>query len=76
MKCDDTIFNDIKGDAETLAGLILELKGEIPVLHEKIEYQPFVLTIEAVDDRRIIQIKVEIDRNNYDSKKGRNHSKN
>ncbi|HSO87638.1 MAG TPA: gliding motility-associated protein GldE [Draconibacterium sp.] len=74
-KCDDTVFNDIKGDAETLAGLILELKGEIPVLHEKIEYQPFVFTIEAVDDRRIIQIKVEINRNNHDEKQGRNHDK-
>ncbi len=62
-KCDDTVFNDIKGDADTLAGLILELKGEIPVLHEKTEYHQFTFTIEAVDDRRIKQIKVVIDRN-------------
>ncbi len=62
-KCDDTVFNEIKGDADTLAGLILELKGEIPALHEKTEYQQFVFTIEAVNDRRIKQIKVEIDRN-------------
>jgi len=62
-KCDDTIFNEVKGDAETLAGLILELKGEIPMLHEKIEYKQFVFTIEEVDDRRIKQIKVEINRN-------------
>ena len=62
-KCDDTVFNEIKGDADTLAGLILELKGEIPALHEKTEYQQFIFTIEAVNDRRIKQIKVEIDRN-------------
>jgi len=62
-KCDDTIFNEVKGDAETLAGLILELKGEIPMLNEKIEYKQFVFTIEEVDDRRIKQIKVEINRN-------------
>ena len=62
-KCDDTVFNEIKGDADTLAGLILELKGEIPTLHEKTEYHQFVFTIEAVNDRRIKQIKVEIDRN-------------
>ena len=62
-KCDDTVFNEVKGDAETLAGLILEIKGEIPDLHEKIEFQQFKFTIEGVDDRRIKQIKVEIDRN-------------
>jgi gliding motility-associated protein GldE len=62
-KCDETVFNKIKGDAETLAGLILELKGEIPVLHEKTEYKQFVFTIEAVDNRRIKQIKVEINPN-------------
>lgn len=61
-KCDDNVFNPIKGDAETLAGLILELKGEIPELHEKIEYKQFLFTIEEVDDRRIKQIKVEINR--------------
>jgi gliding motility-associated protein GldE len=62
-KCDETVFNKIKGEAETLAGLILELKGEIPVLHEKTEYKQFVFTIEAVDNRRIKQIKVEINPN-------------
>jgi gliding motility-associated protein GldE len=61
-KCDETVFDSVKGDAETLAGLILELKGEIPVLHEKIEYNQFYFTIEAVDNRRIKQIKIEIER--------------
>lgn len=59
-KCDDNVFNSIKGEAETLAGLILEIKGEIPELHEKIEYKQFIFTIEAVDKRRIKQIKIEI----------------
>ena len=62
-KCDDNVFNSIKGDAETLAGLILEIKGEIPALHEKIEYKQFNFTIEAVDKRRIKQIKIEIENN-------------
>ena len=62
-KSDDTVFEEVKGDADTLAGLILELKGEIPSLHEKTEYKQFIFTIEAVDNRRIKQIKVEIDRN-------------
>ncbi len=67
LKCDDNVFNEIKGDADTLAGLILELKGEIPELHEKIEYNQFTFIIEAVDDRRIKQIKVKINRNYPDA---------
>jgi CBS domain containing-hemolysin-like protein len=72
VKFDDTVFSKIKGDAETLAGLILELKGEIPVLNEKMEYKQFVFTVEAVDNRRIKQIKVEINRNFTEVKQGRN----
>jgi gliding motility-associated protein GldE len=60
LNCNDTIFDDVKGDADTLAGLILELKGEIPLLHEKISCKQFQFTIEAVDNRRIKQIKTEI----------------
>jgi gliding motility-associated protein GldE len=61
-KCDDTVFNEIKGDADTLAGLILELKGEIPAQNETTIYKQFAFTIESVDNRRIKQIKVVIDR--------------
>jgi gliding motility-associated protein GldE len=60
VDCNDTIFDDVKGDADTLAGLILELKGEIPQIQEKIICKQFNFTIEAVDNRRIKQIKVEI----------------
>ena len=60
VDCDDTVFDEVKGDADTLAGLILELKGEIPSLNEKINYNQFSFTIESVDHRRIKQIKVEI----------------
>ncbi len=67
-KCEDTAFDTIKGDAETLAGLILELKGEIPVVHEKTVFKQFILTVEAVDHRRIKQIKVEINPDYHSSK--------
>lgn len=59
-RIDDKIFNDVKGDADTLAGLILELKGEIPLINDIINCKNFVFTIESVDSRRIKQIKVEI----------------
>jgi len=60
VNCDDTIFDDVKGDADTLAGLILEIKGEIPTLKEKVKCKNFAFTIEEVDNRRIKQIKVVI----------------
>jgi len=57
---EDSVFDDVKGEADTLAGLILELKGEIPVKNDTISYKNYVFSIEAVDNRRIKQIKVEI----------------
>jgi len=58
--CDEHVFDTHKGDADTLAGLILELKGEIPALNEKISCENFIFSIDAVDNRRIQKIKVEI----------------
>ena len=57
---EESVFDDIKGEADTLAGLILELKGEIPVKNDTINCKNYVFTIEAVDNRRIKQIKVDI----------------
>ena len=57
---EDTVFDEIKGDADSLAGLILELKGEFPQKNDTINYKNFVFSIESVDNRRIKQIKVEI----------------
>ena len=57
---EESVFDDIKGEADTLAGLILELKGEIPAKNDTIYCKNYVFTIEAVDNRRIKQIKVDI----------------
>lgn len=57
---DEDLFDDVRGEADSLAGLILELKGEIPSRNDIIYCKNFVFTIEAVDNRRIKQIKVEI----------------
>jgi putative hemolysin len=57
---EESVFDDIKGEADTLAGLILELKGEIPAKDDTIYCKNYVFTIEAVDNRRIKQIKVDI----------------
>ena len=55
----EEIFDDVKGDADTLAGLILELKGEFPVQNEKLVCKKFQFTIEGISKRRIKQIRVE-----------------
>ena len=59
--CKDEVFDDIKGDSETLAGLILEYKGEIPFKNEVFKIKNFTLTVKSVDNRRIKQIGVKID---------------
>ena len=60
IDAEDSIFDDVKGEADSLAGLILELKGEFPAKNDTIKCKDYVFTIEAVDNRRIKQIKVEI----------------
>ena len=60
IQSDPDVFDQIKGDADTLAGIILELKGDIPVKNEQINYKQFMFKIEAVDSRRIKQIRVTI----------------
>ncbi len=60
LKLDDEIFEDIEGDADTLAGLMLELKGDFPKIHEKLEYGNFIFEIMELDERRISKVKVII----------------
>jgi len=57
---DDSIFDEIKGDSDSLAGVILEIEGEIPEKNTKITYKNFDFSIHKVDQRRIQRIKVTI----------------
>ncbi len=54
-----SIFKEIEGEADTLAGLILEIKGELPKKSEVIIYNEHQFTILEVDNRRIKKIKYE-----------------
>jgi putative hemolysin len=56
---EDDPFSDIRGDSETLAGLLLELLGEIPLKGRVIATGGFRFTIEKVEKRRIMEITVE-----------------
>jgi putative hemolysin len=53
-------FDDIKGESESLGGLILEINSTLPSVDEKIVYGKYVFTIMAVDNKRIKKIKVQI----------------
>jgi putative hemolysin len=62
LNLDQDIFDEIRGDADTLAGLILEFEGEIPGKNKKIIYKQFEFKIESADNRRIKQIRVGINK--------------
>jgi putative hemolysin len=57
---DYTLFEETKGDAETLAGLLLEMAKKFPKKGQKIKYQGYVFTIEEMEQLRIKQVKVEL----------------
>jgi gliding motility-associated protein GldE len=60
-------FEDVRGESETLAGLILELTGEIPQKDQVIEQANYKFQIESADKRRIKEIRVTINDKNADN---------
>lgn len=60
LDIDGQVFEDNKGESDTLAGFILELSGKIPIKNEKISFDNYVFTVESVDKRRIKRIKLTI----------------
>lgn len=57
---DYALFESVKGDSETLAGLLLEMAKKFPKKGQKIKYQGYVFTIEEMEQLRIKQVKVEL----------------
>ena len=60
LDLDDETFKEVEGDADSLAGLLLEIKGDFPELNEKIDYQNFTFAVTELDEHRISKIKVII----------------
>lgn len=60
LNIDDEEFAEVEGDADTLAGLLLEIKGDFPSIHEKIDYLNYTFEIMQVEERRISKIKVTV----------------
>ncbi len=61
LHVDEEAFERLRGDADTLAGLLLELIGDIPDLDDKVSIEGYSFTVTAVDNRRIKKIKVTLD---------------
>jgi len=57
---DEDVFEARKGEAETLAGFILEILGNFPKKDQKVSFENCIFTIETVDKKRVKQIKVTI----------------
>lgn len=60
LQISDDEFAEVEGDADSLAGLLLEIKGDFPSIHEKIIYRNYSFEILSIEDRRISRIKVVI----------------
>lgn len=61
---DEDVFSNVRGESETLAGLMLELAGEIPQKDQVIKFMDFIFRIESVDRRRIREIRVDREKAN------------
>ena len=60
LNINDEEFADVEGDADTLAGLLLEIKGDFLSIHEKIDFKNYTFEIVGIEERRISRIKVTI----------------
>ncbi|WP_449020639.1 gliding motility-associated protein GldE [Prevotella jejuni] len=54
----DDEFDDIEGDADSLAGLLLEIKGDFPAVHEILIYKDYKFEVLEIEERRISKVKV------------------
>ncbi|MFD0863488.1 gliding motility-associated protein GldE [Sungkyunkwania multivorans] len=57
---DETIFEEAKGESETIAGFVLEISGGFPRRGNKISFKDYTFTVEALDRKRIKQLKVTL----------------
>jgi len=60
LEVDSTIFDDVKGESESLGGLILELHSALPKIGDQIIFDRFTFTILNVDKKRIARVRVAV----------------
>jgi putative hemolysin len=60
---DTETFDEVKGDADSVAGLLLEIIGQIPKINERINYQDYSFKIVSVNRRRIERVHIKLPKN-------------
>jgi putative hemolysin len=60
LDLDVTLFEQNKGEAETIAGFVLEISGAFPKKHEKINFHGYSFSVESLDNKRIKQLKISL----------------
>ncbi len=60
LNLDDSILDDVRGEAETLAGVMLEITGVLPRKGDVIDHKYFKFTVDSVDNKRIKKVKVTL----------------
>ncbi len=60
VKLNTKLFEENKGEAETIAGFVLEISGAFPKKNEKISFNGYVFTVESMDRKRIKQLKITL----------------
>ncbi len=64
---DSSFFDDVEGDADTIAGLLIDLFGDFPNKHQTIRFKQFVFEVLEVDERHISKVKVSVENTSEDS---------
>ncbi|MFN3998771.1 gliding motility-associated protein GldE [Algoriphagus sp.] len=67
LELDSQVFEEVKGESESLGGLLLELNSKLPKNGTKIQFEDFEFTVLAVDARKIKKVKVHLNNGEKDS---------
>lgn len=60
LNLDEETFDEIRGEADTIGGLVLAIAGRFVLSKEKIVFENFVFTVESADRRRVKRVKFTI----------------
>jgi len=63
LEINGELFEGSKGEADTLAGFLIEIEGRIPRKNDKIKFNHLVFTIESADNRKVKRVKITIEKN-------------
>jgi len=65
LELDHDVFAEVKGESETLGGLLLNINSDMPKLGAEITYADYVFIIDAVNNKRILRVKVTVPENEH-----------